>query len=194
MRFIFFLAILFFVTSCGALNLNSGSLRLVKTNNKETVVLEKELKSVTSDLVSPQLETANPPENHQQVIAANTNNSLNNKSSLVHAKTSFISKISDVEPSDEENEAIVRQAIKAEKQANASFGLFLAGLISLTLPYLGIIPFIIGLVLYLKAKNSRYITPFGDERLRKAKVVLIVDSVILALWFLMVILVFILIF
>lgn len=94
----------------------------------------------------------------------------------------------DIEPEDE-NQMIVDQALLAEKKAINSVGFAGVGLISLIMPTLGLLFFIIGLILYNKAKSSRYITPLGEQKLATTKTFLIIDAVFLTLWFLLILLI-----
>lgn len=99
----------------------------------------------------------------------------------------------DVEPEDE-NQRIVDQALLAEKKAINSVGFAGVGMISIILPFFGVLFFLIGLALYSSAKSSRYITPFGEQKLATAKTILIIDSVFLILWTLLFLLIVALIF
>jgi hypothetical protein len=60
----------------------------------------------------------------------------------------------------------------------------LVGIISAFLPFIGIIPFGIGLYFFAKSSNARYTTPFGERKQHSAKVIMIIDAVILTLWLL----------
>jgi hypothetical protein len=102
-------------------------------------------------------------------------------------------KSKDLEPEETEEEAnqrILKQAVRAEKDARAALGFLGVGAISLIAPYFGIFFFTIGLLFYSKAKSSRYITPFGNEKLEMSKDLMIFDSIVLTLWLLLIVLIF----
>jgi len=194
MKAIKFLLLLFVISSCSTIG-RYNSIRLVKANNTETVVLVKEK---ASDLVLTSEKQENKPlstiETAQVEIPAE--NSTDPEIYIENKQNeSNVSESDDLEPEiekKEEDKLIVDQAIRAEKSASASFFLSLAGIITLILPYIGIFPLIIGWILYSRANTSRYITPFGETRLKSSRNILILDTVFLFLWiFLIVLLIFI---
>jgi hypothetical protein len=166
------------------------SIRLVKVDKTETVVLDKEKTGKSS------IET----EQFQNKTIAQIEDESNEISNDVEVKPDIqvdqkqiqqnTSDIEDLEPDpedEEESKLIVEQAIRAEKQAKTSHIFAAIGLITLLIPYLGFIPLIIGLIFHLSANSSRYITPFGETRLKSSRILLIIDTVFLLLWILLVI-------
>lgn len=183
MRLFYFSILLIFLASCGTIS-QYGQLRLVKTGQNEVPVLEKNIAQGEPNKGS---ESVN--EEQQLVLASSEEKQespIDLQNQLIVERSSEIKiELEDLEPeedSEEAKQAIVDQAIKAEKNARTSSVLLSAGLISLFMPYLGVIFYILGLIFYSKSKSSRYITPFGEGRLNTSKTLLIIDSVILGLW------------
>lgn len=183
MRLFYFSILLIFLASCGTIS-QYGQLRLVKTGQNEVPVLEKNIAQGEPNKGS---ESVN--EEQQLVLAfreVKQESPIDLQNQLIVERSSEIKiELEDLEPeedSEEAKQAIVDQAIKAEKNARTSSVLLSAGLISLFMPYLGVIFYILGLLFYSKSKSSRYITPFGEGRLNTSKTLLIIDSVILGLW------------
>jgi hypothetical protein len=174
----------FVLVSCGALQSTGGKLRLVKTGNEgEVLVIEKSAGERPNHIEEVHLEkltgsTIQIP-SEQSTTASMLNDGLSSSEQVVPSNRT-IAKPQDLLP--DEDERIIQEALQAEGDANTSFWLFLSGLSSAFLPYLGIIPFIIGLIYYSRSRNSRYITQFGERRSNAATVLLVIDGVILLLW------------
>jgi hypothetical protein len=175
-------------SSCGLLQPRGGNLRLVKVGEKEEVLIERNQEHA-------KIQRDNPPAVFEiaTVEVANTVESNLEEANLDYRRVVHESeKIEpeEVEPTDQQK---VDMAMQAEKQANASFYLFLSGLISVLMPLVGIILFGFGLSNFMKASNSRFITPLGEERLRVAKVFLVIDAVILLFYISLILLIILLI-
>jgi hypothetical protein len=176
------LFLLIFVSSCNLLQPRGTNLRFVKVAEKEEVLIERKY-----DRVQKQKETQITEEESLADVRTGGNEIFGEERSREEAEKMSLdyrgtaSEIEKIEPEEEEptDQQKVEMAIQSEKQANASFYLFLIGMISVVLPLAGIILFAIGLSHFVKASNARFITPFGEERLRTAKIFLVIDAVIL---------------
>lgn len=195
-RLLYFILTIAIVSSCAILPSGKGNLRYVKTD-KSTVVLDKSEsnREIVINSEYSESEDVDPIEQNKvtETIRAQDDQIEEIELSRGTSKSDVDDSLSIAEESNEDNAGIIHQAVRAEKHANASFFLFIAGLISILIPYLGIIPFLIGVFFYTSSSNSRYITPFGEKRRESAKVLLFIDLIILFLWIsLFVLLVFVL--
>ncbi len=190
MKFLYFLFVLIVLSACG-MTRPQHRIKLIKVGHTETVVLVKETpqspeKSSIENtiLLTDETTVATVEENPLEPVGL-----LNPPTQKLQSKQ----KVKDLEPEETEEEAnqrILKQAVRAEKDARAALGFLGVGAISLIAPYFGIFFFTIGLLFYSKAKSSRYITPFGNERLEMSKDVMIFDSIVLTLWLLLIVLIF----
>lgn len=182
------------LSSCSIYGSSNGKLRYVRSENEEIAVLDK------SDERENHEEYLSQKEIVQEVLISK-NSSVESRTEVTEIKDDFggidsaaeknelSNRDQSTQPLDlnpDEDERIVQEAYDAERAANTSFILLLVGLISVFFPYLGLIPFLIGLIFYSKGDRSRYITQFGERKLRSAKVVMIIDSVVLLLWLLLI--------
>jgi hypothetical protein len=189
---LFLLALI--LSSCSIYGSSNGKLRYVRSENKEIAVLDKTAERDNN------VEYLSQKEIVQEVLTSK-NTVVQSTSDVTEIKDDFDAHDTELEkielsnqhrttqPLDlnpDEDERIIQEAYDAERAANTSFILLLVGLISAFFPYIGIIPFLIGLIFYSKGDRSRYITQFGERKLRSAKVVMIIDSVILLLWLLLI--------
>lgn len=184
------------LASCGTLN-QSGNLRLVKVNGQDIPVIEKN--TAKSDKKIKLDNSVQSPENTDlAVVKNNPDKQIQSQNQKLEKNIPIVkSDIEDLEPEEDEdakNEEIINQALRTERKAGVSLTLSIAGLISIFVPYIGIIFFIIGLVTYSNAKSFRYTTPRGEERLRASKVLLIIDAVVLFLWLMLILLLLVLFF
>lgn len=192
MKFFSIIFLFTLLSSCGNLSKRQGHLRFVRVNKQEIPVIEKNespaqaIYQQKNDANSSTFSIANSQEKPLE--------SLDEKSSFVTPKLEFSATIqNDLEPdidNPEDESKILEQAIRSENSANASFFLFISSSIAALIPFtvlFSLIPFIIGIIFYSRAKNSRYITPFGEKRLNTSKTFLIINSVILILWTLLII-------
>jgi hypothetical protein len=190
MRYFTFLVLLvFLLSSCGFLGPANGKLRYVKTDQGTTFVLDR-ADETTADL----FESESLQKEESTIPEVNEFNSKATDFTVASEHISIKRNVEDIETiaqplelNPDEDERIVAQAYEAERAANTSFILMVIGLVSAFAPYLGIIPFFIGLYFYSKSDRSRYITQYGERRLQSAQVVLIIDSVILILWLLLIV-------
>lgn len=191
MRIYRILFLLIILSSCSTLG-RYQTIRLVKVEQTETVVLEKDKskKAPTENTNTSDLVQAETTKENMNITDLNISVSAQKDDQNVHKNSSIKKEDSEPEPEDEEeNERIIEQANRAEKNAHASFFLSLAGLISLILPYIGIFPFIVGIIFYSRSNSSRYITPFGDRRLEITKTILSLDAIFLILWTILILLI-----
>jgi len=175
--------------SCGLLQPRGGNLRLVKVGEKEEVLIERKYDRT-------QIQTEIQPAEEGSIVEA-TNSKENSGEQLILERTEnesleyrrVIHESEKLEPEEEEpsDQQKVEMAYQSERQANTSLYLFLSGLISVFMPYVGIFLFGTGLYFFAKARNARFITPEGESRLNTAKVFLVIDSVILLLWLLLIV-------
>ncbi len=190
MKFLYFLSVLVVLSSCG-MTRPQHHIKLIKAGHTETVVLVKEASQSTEKssientiLITDENTVANAKENTLESIGL-----INTPTQKLQSQQ----KVKDIEPEESEEEAnqrILKQALRAEKDARAALGFMGVGAISLIAPYFGILFFAIGLLFYSKAKSSRYITPFGNDRLEMSRDVMIFDSIVLTLWLLLIVLIF----
>lgn len=173
-------------SSCGVMH-QSGHLRLVKTEKAEIPVIVKN-DAKQSGLETNDFDATKDKESSVELTASNeTQIPIETTDETLEVQVKVSPNVEDLEPdpTDEaSNELVIQQATQAERQARTSVPLFGSALISIFMPYIGIFIFIAGLIFYSKANSSRYITPFGQEKLRVSKILLILDSIILGLWFL----------
>jgi len=177
-------------SSCGLLQSRGGNLRLVKVGEKEEVLIER-----SANHAKIQLERQVAAKEFDTVEVVNTlesnlsepdpNKTQNSQLEYVD----FVDESEKIDPEEEEptEQQKVEMAYQSERQANTSLYLFLSGLISVFMPYIGIFLFGFGLFFFSKARNARFITPEGESRLNTARVFLVIDSVILLLWLLLIV-------
>jgi hypothetical protein len=190
MKFLYFLFVLIVLSACG-MTRPQHRIKLIKVGHTETVVLVKETPQSSektsienATLITDESALATAEENPLEPVGL-----LNPQNQKLQSKQ----KSKDLEPEETEEEAnqrILKQAVRAEKDARAAVGFLGVGAISLIAPYFGIFFFTIGLLFYSKAKSSRYITPFGNEKLEMSKDLMIFDSIVLTLWLLLIVLIF----
>ena len=178
---IFLISIL---ASCGTFQTNVGHLRYVKVATKEVAVIEKSNSKDLSNIKEENLEVGT--EKKEILFQVATSNLIYNEETLLSENNNQDIKIEQKSTSRHikdagDEEEIVDQAIRTEKKASAAMFLSIAGILTI-IPYLGILPLLVGFIFYIIANSSRYITPFGEKRLKVAKTFLIIDSIILLLW------------
>jgi len=163
------------LSSCGIYNSKTAHLRYVKVDNQEVAILEKTAKKHIKETTA---ENENDISNNTAIVDATQTNFLIQEPQFSSVEKEQISRIqqqsnntTNDKKSDEEDD-VVNQAYLAEKDANIAMGFSIAATL------FGIIPFIIGLIFYKKAKSSRYITPIGERRLKVSKVFLIIETII----------------
>jgi hypothetical protein len=182
-------------SSCGLLQPRGGNLRLVKAGEKEVVLIERKYdraKSQTEMQLTKEFVTVQAV-NTLEYNLADPDSKKTQKSQLEYSN--LVDESEKIEPEEEEpsEQEKADMAFQSERQANTSLYLFIGGLISVFMPYVGIFLFGIGLYFFAKARNARFITPAGEERLRVAKVFLIIDAVILLLYVSLILLIILLI-
>jgi hypothetical protein len=184
------------LTSCGILNSGNGKLRYVRSEKGEITVVERQEKDPVqfSEVAANNKEESNS-ETEETTSVLKEYSSVAGPDAIVLTEDKNTQKKSEIpqQPLDlnpDEDERIIDEAYEAERAANTSFILMVVGLISAIAPYLGIIPFFIGLYFYSKSDRSRYITQFGERKQRSAQVVMIIDTVILSLWLLLIVTLF----
>ena len=194
MKFIFVLSVIFTLVSCGATR--NGQLRLVKVNNHEIAVIEKNTKISQPINQETELSTANIEhetiQNHTDVITSEK--PFEFKQTKQKTLEIPLTKKIEPEPTDTiKNKEIEQQALEAETRAKLALG-FSIGAISMIIPFLsflGILSFILGIVFYSKANKARYITPEGQKKLKISKGVLIAESILIGIAALIIVIAFI---
>ncbi len=184
------------LTSCAILNSGNGKLRYVRSEKGEITVVERPGKDqvqasevAVNNKEESNSETEGTVSDRKEYTAAEVVDDVKVTEETREEKKSKIpQQPQDLNP--DEDERIIDEAYEAERAANTSFILMVVGLISAIAPYLGIIPFFIGLYFYSKSDRSRYITQFGERKQRSAQVVMIIDTVILSLWLLLIVALF----
>lgn len=193
MKTLLFTLTIFLLASCGMMSSSNGKLRYVKTNQSEKIIIEKEQK---------QVETLAKEENKEEIILAElvpvetaeteekiSDESVQSSEEIHFEKSEKSSETEDLDPdeeSDEYKQEIIDQALHAERLSKFAVVFSYLGLINILLPIIGVLFMIPGLILYLTANNSRYITPLGQDKLKTSKNLLIADLVILVLWILLI--------
>lgn len=196
MRYTSYLFLLVLVlSSCSIYSPGNGKLRYVRSEKGEISIVERSEKGHSIATQDLEKENVLVVENSTEILSQQ-NESLRdevNKEVIDSDKVSNEKVSERAEPKDlnpDLDERIIDEAYEAERAANTSFILMLVGLISAFAPYLGIIPFIIGLIFYTKSDRSRYITQFGERKQQSARVVMIIDTIILSLWLLLIVALF----
>ncbi|MFN5909698.1 MAG: hypothetical protein ACK45H_00040 [Bacteroidota bacterium] len=181
------------LSSCGALAPVNGKIRLVRSAKSEEVKVIERSTGSSELAVLEEVAPASPKVMQRESGTLET--SVDNASKDFPTLFPEDEERKDVKveirsPEDllpDEDERIINEALKAERDANSAFWLFLTGLSSVFVPYLGFIPFIIGLIFYSRSRNARYITPLGERRSSAATVLLVIDSIVLVLWLILII-------
>jgi hypothetical protein len=172
------------LASCGTFHTKVGHLRYVKVATKEVAVIEKSNSKDPSKIKEEYLEVGT--EKKEILFQAATSDLIDNEEILLSENKYQDIKIEQKSTSRHikdagDDDEIVAQAIRTEKKASAAMFLSITGILTI-IPYLGILPLLVGFIFYIIANSSRYITPFGEKRLKVAKTFLIIDSIILLLW------------
>ena len=172
------------LASCSSFHPNVGHLRYVKVATKEVAVIEKSTSKYPAKIKEENLEVA--IEKKEILIQAATSDLIYNEEIVLSENKNQDIKIEQKSRSRQikdagDDEEIVAQAIRTEKKASAAMFLSITGILTI-IPYLGLLPLLVGFIFYIIANSSRYITPFGEKRLKVAKTFLIIDSIILLLW------------
>lgn len=197
MKFILILSVILTLFSCGTTR--NGQLRLVKVNNHEIAVIEKNTKLAQQINQETELSTANiEPEiiqNHAGDITSEKPSELNQFKQTKQMDIAIpLTKKLEPEPTDTiKNKEIEQQALEAESRAKLALG-FSIGAISMIIPFLsflGILSFILGIVFYSKANKARYITPEGQKKLKISKGVLIAEGILIGIAALIIVIAFI---
>jgi len=172
------------LASCSTFHPNVGHLRYVKVATKEVAVIEKSTSKDPAKIKEENLEVA--IKKKEILFQAATSDLIYNEEILLSENKNQDIKIEQKSRSRQikdagDDEEIVAQAIRTEKKASAAMFLSITGILTI-IPYLGLLPLLVGFIFYIIANSSRYITPFGEKRLKVAKTFLIIDSIILLLW------------
>jgi|GEM_PF-4980958 len=172
------------LASCSSFHPNVGHLRYVKVATKEVAVIEKSTSKDPAKIKEENLEVA--IKKKEILFQAATSDLIYNEEILLSENKNQDIKIEQKSRSRQikdagDDEEIVAQAIRTEKKASAAMFLSITGILTI-IPYLGLLPLLVGFIFYIIANSSRYITPFGEKRLKVAKTFLIIDSIILLLW------------
>lgn len=166
-----FFALTLLLASCGTLN--NGKLRFVKAQPQEIVSTEKETHSKHPiEQIEVKQQTADL-EQTSDVVSTSTEDNLIPTKELIH----------EVEMDDSletvQNDQL-EKALKTEKLAIKSTGMFIGGIITSLIPFLGLVFFLLGVSNYFAAKQERYNTLKGERYLSASKVLFIINAILVA--------------
>lgn len=170
-----FFALTILLASCGTLN--NGKLRFVKAQPQEIVSTEKETHSKhpisdPTEQIDLKQQTADL-EQTSDVVTTSTEDKLIPTKELIH----------EVEMEDSletvQNDQL-EKALKTEKLAIKSTGMFIGGIITSLIPFLGLVFFLLGVSNYFAAKQERYNTLKGERYLSASKVLFIINAILVA--------------
>lgn len=183
-KFVSLFLLLLLVSSCGLFQPKGGQLRLLKVGEKEELVLDR--KKDEYPVKDHEHLFENVPSVAEVVYINEQIKEFKEQSESIELKSHSgkLVNVNNIEPEEEDpyDQLMVDMALEAERQANTSLYLFLSGLLGFLLPLVGMVLFAIGLNFFVKANNARFITPLGENRLRTARIFLVIDAVILILW------------
>jgi hypothetical protein len=170
-----FFAITILLASCGSLN--KGKLRFVKAQPQEIVSIEKEThsKPPISD-PTEQIDLKQQTEDLEQtsdIATTTTEDKFVSEQTLNHEVS-----IDDSLESVQDDQ--IEKALKTEKLAIKSTGMFIGGIITSLIPFLGLVFFLFGVSNYFAAKNERYNTLKGERYLNASKVLFIINAILVA--------------
>jgi len=173
-----FFAFTILLASCGTLN--KGKLRFVKAR-PNTVVIVDEPKTQNSAEAADQHvnETANTfvvneIENTEFVDDVTTPTNTIEQQAVIEQVT--------IDDSLEtKNDEITSRALHTQKMAVQSTALLAGGIIGFSIPFLGLILFIWGASKYINARKERYNTMKGERYLTASTILLIINSILVAL-------------
>ncbi|PWL32594.1 MAG: hypothetical protein DCO96_03355 [Fluviicola sp. XM-24bin1] len=207
MRYVYFLLLFVFVTSCA-----QGRLRLKKVDKEDRIEVasleNKKKRSVQSDEPDQEVITPSSMEEESEFFAEFTeaSNEVNSIGTLDSPENEGVESLDETTEDIEEGPTKrqkLRIALIAERDARKAKNAFiwsLAMLGSFFIPILGIaalfslIPFIIGSIKLNQSNKSDYITPEGEYNARSARVMQLVYSGLVILMILFILLLIFVIF
>ncbi len=190
MRYVYLLLILVLISSCA-----HNKLRLRKVDKHDHVEVAQENrreKRTTKEAKRPEVISVTEEEEvasevniieSEEVVASN---SMEAKDLDAQATETFTSEETTVAAQNEEpsKAQILREAMRAERNAKNARNLMLAAFISVLIPLLNIFSiffFIVGSVYLFFANRSNYITTDGERIARSAQIMQIIYAIILLL-------------
>ena len=170
-----FFALTFILASCGSIN--NGKLRFVKAQPQEIVSTEKESHSKSPMAILPeQIELEQQSEDLEQT-----------KDELVISTEEKNIPVQELNPKvliDDSLETVqndqLEKALKTEKLSIKSTGMFIGGIVTSLIPFLGLVFFLLGISNYFAAKQERYNTLKGERYLSASKVLMIINAILVA--------------
>lgn len=175
MRYIFTLLILVLVSSCA-----SNKIKLVKNKDYNRVVVVDN--TLSKKKPSTRTKEKLTPPKEEQILTRDKENlhefSIEIKEDTIISTTQ---KLNGADILDQARKA-EKKAKKARTQAILGGSFNLVSFIIFPLIIVALIMLILSLVNFLKANNSRYITPVGDRALTFAKIMLIISAVLFTIF------------
>lgn len=170
-----YFAVTILLASCGTLN--SGKLRFVKAQPQEIVSTEKETHSKhpisePTEQIALQQQTEDL-EQSGDIATTTTEDKLVSEQPL-NQEVSIDDSLKTVQ-----NDQI-EKALKTEKLAIKSTGMFIGGIITSLIPFLGLVFFLLGVSNYFAAKQERYNTLKGERYLSASRVLFIINAILVA--------------
>ncbi|MEN9999203.1 MAG: hypothetical protein RI922_2193 [Bacteroidota bacterium] len=168
--------IVLFISSCGTLQ--QGRLRLVKAEKQEIVSVEKQV--VQTDVTPIKIIEASNPSPIE--LRTTTDQTTDFSTELTEkSPTSNIQFESSIDDSLDQanNDDQLEKALNTEKMATKTTGLFVGGIVTSIVPFLGLIFFLLAVTNYFDVKKQRYNTMRGERFLRANTVLFIVDAIFL---------------
>lgn len=176
--------IVLFLSSCGTLQ--QGRLRLVKAEKQEIVSAEKQ--AVQADVTpTKSIEASNPRPIELRPTTEQTTDFNPELTEVSPISNIQIESGVDDSLDQANNDDQLEKALNTEKMATKTTGLFVGGIVTSIIPFLGLVFFLLAVTNYFETKKQRYNTMKGERYLRASTVLFIIDAIFLAFFiFLMV--------
>ena len=140
-----------------------------KTENPKTIVAKSDIK-ITSEVEEDVIDKIEP----SLVTEDNLSTSLQASKVEVPLETELKTDTVSIEK--------LGDALWAEDQSSLSLGFSIASLVSSYIAPLGLLLLIPAFIFYRRGNNSRYITKRGERRLRSAKILMIISTILAVAW------------
>lgn len=177
-RALVFFPLILFLGSCGTLN--NGKLRFVKARNNSVVIVD-EPKTQNSAESEAQLvnETANTIES-KEIQNTAFEDELSTPTNTIEQQE-VIEQVTIDDSLETRDDEITNRALQTQKMAVQSTALLAGGIIGFSIPFLGLVLFIWGASKYINARKERYNTMKGERYLTASTILLIINSILVAL-------------
>lgn len=177
-RALVFFSLILFLGSCGTLN--NGKLRFVKARNNSVVIVD-EPKTQNSAESEAQLvnETANTIES-KEIQNTAFEDELSTPTNTIEQQE-VIEQVTIDDSLETRDDEITNRALQTQKMAVQSTALLAGGIIGFSIPFLGLVLFIWGASKYINARKERYNTMKGERYLTASTILLIINSILVAL-------------